>query len=441
MRRRALLCLLALLLGCGTRDTEPPVRIVLITLDTLRYDSLFPAPGRESDMPHTRALAEGSLVFRRHYSATSTTQPTHASLFTGLHPWQHGVHRNGAVLDAELETLAESMQARGFETAAVVSSFPLHHRFGFDQGFDRFEDHFSEGERRRWSEVEVPGARFYSMADEVTRKALAVLDQARGRKQFFWFHYFDPHHPYGDSPGGDALDLVELKNGLLRRDADALERVALARRYYDRDVRHMDAALGRLYARILERADDFETHILVVSDHGESFGEQNSLGHGERLTSEQIHVPLLLHSPRAGPGTSDAQVGSVDVAATLDTLSGGTNLQGPGRDLTRLEKGVEGTPPVVGMRRTFAKPKEDVRTDGQIVLVEGLRFYVVLANREYTGNATEVVANDEEPVGPGVRDRVGALFRSFEAELAASDPTEVLDPETRAALEALGYVR
>jgi arylsulfatase len=423
---------------------------VLITLDTLRFDSFEGGGALGVPMPRTRALAERGLVFRRAYAATSTTQPTHASLFTGLHPWQHGVPRNGMVLETDFETVTERARARGFATAAVVASFPVHRRFGFDQGFDRFEDDFTAGERRRWNEVEVPGPHFYSQADDITRRALAALDaleRAGAARQFLWFHYFDAHGPYGDAPGGGAngepITLAELKKALRAGEPGTRERIAAARRAYDRDVRHLDASLGTLYDRLLAEAATVETHIVIVSDHGESFGEAGSLGHGERLTSEQIRVPLVVVSPRTAgrAGTIDVAVGSIDVAATLDVLTGGEGLSGAGLDLTSDPAGWPAERPVVGMRRTFAEPFEDVRTDGSVVQLEGARFFVVSHGREYVGSEAGVSANDGEPVEPAASAQAMVLFEAFAAELDGRPQRELLDPEIRAALEALGYGR
>jgi arylsulfatase len=414
---------------------------VLITLDTLRYDRFEGGGPLGVPMPRTRALAERGRVFQRNYAATSTTQPTHASIFTGLHPWQHGVPRNGVVLADELETVVERMRARGFATAAVVSSFPVHRRFGFDQGFDRYEDTFTAGERRRWNKIEVPGERFYSQADSVTERAIAQLDELPGEKQFFWFHYFDAHQPYGDAPGADPITLVGLKRALRAGEPDAAELIARARRAYDHDIRYLDASLGSLFDRLQADGPRVETHIVIVSDHGESFGEAGSLGHGERLTTEQIRVPLVIVSPRVAPGTSEVAVGSVDVAATLDALAGGEGLPGAGIDLTSDPAGWPADRSVVGMRRTFAEPYEDVRTNGSIEIVHGVRFYRVRGGREYIGSDVEVFANDGAPISPALREQTAALFGVFAAELDESPSGELLDRETQQALEALGYAR
>ena len=112
---------LALLLAAACTPAKPAVeqRIVLITLDTLRADRLASA------MPRSLAFAEEGRIFERAYAATSTTQPTHASLFTGLHPWQHGVVRNGIVLAEDGAKMSKSL--RNFPDPNIVL-----HKYGAD---------------------------------------------------------------------------------------------------------------------------------------------------------------------------------------------------------------------------------------------------------------------------------------------------------------------
>lgn len=52
-----------------------------------------------------------------------------------------------------------------------------------------------------WEGHTLPSGRFFSRADTVTEHALEALDAARGPRQFFWFHSFDAHAPYGSSRG------------------------------------------------------------------------------------------------------------------------------------------------------------------------------------------------------------------------------------------------
>jgi len=427
-----------LLWACADASTER-VRVVLVTLDTLRHDSL------ERDMPALAEWARRGLVFEQFYASTSSTQPTHASMFTGRHPWQHGVSRNGVVLTEDADTLAERLSAAGFSTAAVVASFPLHRRFGFRQGFDSYVDEFTRTQQNKetWNDEPVEGSLFFSPAEDVNAAAFRALDAADGDQQFFWFHYFDPHAPYGDSRAGDSradevINLSDL-NGRARSGRPVAPLLARARALYDADVAHLDRALDELLERLEREAGDGETHVLVTSDHGESFGEDGSFGHGKRVSRPQVHVPTVLLSPRVRPGVTAEPAGSVDVFATVLALAGLPHDDAGGRDLS-TPASVE--PAALGMRRTFAEPTAELRIDGRLVPLTGQRFFFVDGGVLYLGDASGVFTeSDETDADPALLSSLPAVFAGFEAELAGRPVDELLDEETRRALEALGYTR
>jgi arylsulfatase A-like enzyme len=452
----------ALLLALGIagwlvqhRANRPGTRIVLITLDTLRYDAVFPPAGRSgqesereydreyeepSAMPLLRERAQAGTRFSRFYSTTSVTQPTHASLFTSLPPWEHGVTRNGQTLSAEHVTLAERLRDSGFQTHAVVASFPLSRRFGFGQGFDQYFEEFTMGQLETWNEFDVPGAKFFTLADRVTERAIRQISVATGDRQFFWFHYFDAHAPYGVTAGerfSEARLFAALEAGEATRD----ELLNRARRLYRLDVAYLDAALERLFARLDADSQQFETHIFVTSDHGESFGEAGSIGHGSRLTTAEIHVPAILISPRLAPGRRDDVSGAIDVAPTLLALAGLGTLANElgGRDLSRAE---ESPPGVWGMRRTSARKKvRERRLDGRFHELPNFWFYRVEPRGQiHRGNARRILKSRSAKEST-VAEELRHNFRAFERGLVGKTKPEELDPETKAGLEALGYVQ
>lgn len=423
--------------GCSDDATQRPTRLVLISLDTLRADRF------DADrMPALTAAAEGGLVFHHFHAATSVTLPTHVSMLSGLHPWQHGVLRNGVIVREDVTLLAERLHDAGFSTAAVVASFPLERRFRFDQGFDTYIDAFLQPSAKgTWNEEEVPDALFSSPADVIADDALRLIDEASGDQQFFFFHFFDPHAPYGDSRAAAGVTPLELGDVLskARNQSPGLEKIiARAERLYDDDVRFLDAALDRILTRLA--ADDrYETHVLITADHGESFGDDGSLGHGKRLSLPQVHVPFVLLSPRAQAGVRTDVAGSVDVTPTLMALAGlSPDDSLAGRDLL-------GPVPVdaraLGMRSVFDGAQRDIRTDGRALPVDALRFYLAREGSHVVGGET----GELDVVGEGVAEaaQIRRLFTDFAAEVRArmTEMVESADPETRAALEALGYTR
>jgi arylsulfatase A-like enzyme len=446
LRRLVPLLAVLALLSCGR---ERPVRVVLVTLDTLRYDALVGRAGAGSSMPHLLERSRGGALFERFYAATSVTQPSHASMLTALAPWEHGVTSNGQVLPEPVVTVAEVLREAGFATAAAVASFPVAGRFGFAQGFDVFSDDFTEHPvaDRRWEGHDVPGDRFYSLADTVTDRALGMLERADAAPpgdQFFWFHYFDAHDPYGAAGDGPRYSP--------RRVFHAVERgrnpEPLLRRFhaaYEEDVRFLDGQLERLLSRLDADADRFETHVVIASDHGESFGEGGAVAHGMRLTEEQIHVPLVILSSRVKPGVRSDVAGSVDVAATLLSLAGVASPGPPwtgARDLTAPAAAGRAAGGAVGMRRTFGRRRMvELRTDGtRHVLPEYLFYAVDAQGGVYRGNRDGL---EERPPGAGEEDarRVVERFAAFADRVARGPAPAPLDPEAERALRALGYVQ
>ena len=437
-----------LLPACGGAGGKK-VRIVVITIDTLRQECLNGDEQGNCAMPLTRAYADRGHRFAWGYSSTSTTQPSHATLFTGLHPWQHGVVRNGTVLVDSHRTLAEYLADAGFENHAVVSSFPVDSQFGFDQGFDTFDDDFDlDFGRQEWSGKEVDDHGFYSLAATINEKAFAALDAAEGRKQFFWFHYFDAHDPYGDTtfdqanPHAEAVDkgmTTKALRGLAQaRDERLQKAIAEAWRQYDVDVADMDVKLGELFERLDRDAEEYETHVLFTADHGESFGDDLSLGHGSRLTPQQVHVPLFIVSPLLEPKVRQDAAGAVDVFETVLALAGVESEQGTfGRDLVSTDAGS-----VFGMRRKHQGTKQDPRIDGTFERLATPRFYAVKDGVLYAGNSERVVRNTvpEAPVADEeLATKLKALFKTFETQLSSSATVEMLDAETQDALRSLGY--
>jgi len=425
----AALC--AAVLACA--EPPPEQRLVLITVDTLRADSLNPRR-----MPRTFAFAERGLRFERCYAASSATQPTHASLFTGQHPWEHGVGRNGVPLGPEHETVAERLRAQGFATAAVVASFALERRFGLDQGFDQYDQLFEHMlVRGDWRGEDVEGRRFYGLGPPVVDRAVAALEALPGPKQFLWLHVFDPHEPYGDAAGGDVAYPARIR---ALASAGELERGHLryARRLYNADVTALDGVLGAFLERLERDAPAVETHVVFTSDHGESFGEDGSFTHGYRVSPEQIHVPCVIVSPGLAPALRPDRAGSRDLAPTLLSLVGLDPAGFPGRDLTRPPPA--DLPEVVGMSGEYGETPE-LRTDGREVAATSPRYYAVVGDHLWAGDATTLREDDrddrplEGPRAAPLRDQ----FATFDEQRQRNEAPLLQDPTTEEALKALGY--
>jgi sulfatase-like protein len=160
---------------------------VLVTLDTLRADRVGVYGDPADTTPNLDRIArEGA--FARHASAhVPLTRASHATMLSGLLPWQHGIRDN--ISPGELPPsplLAEMLKAQGFATGAFVSSIVLAPQAGLGRGFDVFSDKMTA----------APGTPFLHTlqrrGEDTLKEALAWLEAGRGRERLFlWLHLYD----------------------------------------------------------------------------------------------------------------------------------------------------------------------------------------------------------------------------------------------------------
>src|SRR6202022_4469365 len=108
------LALLAAACGRAPLAVDPKTPIILISIDTLRSDHL-PAYGYgKVETPSLDALRADSILYQHAYSHCPLTLVSHASVFTGLLPADHGIRDNlGYVLNPKTKTIAEVLKSKG----------------------------------------------------------------------------------------------------------------------------------------------------------------------------------------------------------------------------------------------------------------------------------------------------------------------------------------
>jgi arylsulfatase A-like enzyme/Tfp pilus assembly protein PilF len=274
--------------------------VILITVDTLRADRLGCYGYAGAASPNIDALAAEGVRFRTCVAQAPLTLPSHCSILTGLQPTVHGVRDNvGYRLDASHETLAEILKGAGYRTAAFVGSYVLNAKFGLSQGFDRYGDvpiRDSPGGIINLNQLERRAA-------EVIDLGIAWLAAHRGPPFFLWIHLFDPHDPYAPPPPFDSR---------------------FKERPYDGEIAYVDREVGRLLAFLKESGLASRTLVVLVGDHGESFGEHQEYTHGYFIYDTTLLVPLIVRPPGGRPARSvvTGQVSTVDIAPTILELLG-----------------------------------------------------------------------------------------------------------------------
>jgi len=408
-----------------------PLNLLLITIDTTRQSRLSCYGYASETTPHLDALAADGVLFEDAVTPAPITLLSHASIMTGLFPYQHGVRNNGAyVLDDRFTTLAEILKERGYETAAVLGGFPLDHRFGLNQGFDHYDDEFPPALPGRASDsAQRP-------AGEVTRRTLAWLQQAGagvgGADQpfFLWVHYFDPHYPYEPPQPYDTQ---------------------FPGRLYDGELAYMDASIGELLQGLRSRGLTESTVILVAGDHGESLGDHRESTHALFVYESTQLVPFILRVPEASGLTGrswrgrrvEALVDLVDCLPTALHLLGTADADRPmvaGKSLIPV---VQGTDP--GRRWTYHEtlvPRLEFGWSDLRALRVGSWKYIQAPRTELYN-----LAKDPDELA-NLADKETKIAAALDASLAELLKLDVggetgrltMDQETIEKLRSLGYM-
>ena len=172
------------LASCGAPASQRS--LLLVVIDTLRYDHLGAYGYERETTPALDRLARDSVLVERAYAAAPWTRPSVASILTGRFPRTHGANTITSMIRDDVETLAQRLSASGFATAGAVSNLHLEPGNGFGRGFERYL--YSEARDQ-----------LYVSTESVTDQAIELLDGLAGDAPFFLFvHYFDPHYRYID---------------------------------------------------------------------------------------------------------------------------------------------------------------------------------------------------------------------------------------------------
>lgn len=313
----AVVCVLATILACRESPApEPPLNIILISLDTVRRDAVgvYRETGGPSPTPNLDLFAAECVRFDDVWAPTPFTLPSHMSIFTGLHPEIHGVDKSTEVLDPAIPTVAELAAAKGYSTLGLVSNIWMKGVFGFDRGFDHYEE-ISFG---------------LNYADRINGRLFELIDRndLDGGPLFLFLHYIDAHSdyhkggtnalPYYSSPEllaefgltpettafcdpdgncGTAFLTAANKTGRPIDGATIRQLFEL----YLAGVRALDENLGILFRGLQDRGLLENSLVIITSDHGEEFREHGRFVHAQPYV-ESLAVPLLVRFPGGADG-------------------------------------------------------------------------------------------------------------------------------------------
>ncbi|GAC1435877.1 MAG: sulfatase-like hydrolase/transferase [Thermoanaerobaculia bacterium] len=350
--------------------------ILLIVVDTLRYDATSFGDPRGGNTPFLAFLASRGVVFTNTYSTHDFTPPSHFSIMTGFSEgW-------GTRLDRQEFGVPFQLARAGYDTFATAgnqlvdpSTMPTLRGFKTFRGVHDIDAvtipilDLTEVDRRLRLFGCRPTNRNRAMIYYSADRLLTVfLDQIRkAREPYFGFvNLLDPHEPYAPDPNrypresdlppgfdGDVMARTlpaDLKNpGLIKATARreyVQQKIAqvrfpkllaidlpdanrqIYRHRYLAKVREVDEKLGQFFAVLEHEHRLANTVVIITSDHGEAFGEDDVITHmfGDNAAFEVTHhVPLLIVMPAGMGGKAariDRRVSIANIASSIYALAG-----------------------------------------------------------------------------------------------------------------------
>jgi hypothetical protein len=357
---------------------DRPPNILQVVIDCARAKSVSVGGGNPAARtPHLDALAQRGTVFRRAVAPANWTVPSHMSFFVGRYPFEHRV-RTFVRGEPPAETAAQALSRAGYRTALFTEMVHLISGYGLEAGFERKvsptvsqtdEERtmanalasrmgFLYGASVRHLIGEVPPfvvpLNAFNYPQEVAYKESVCgpylppafeqfLDSggSDGRPFYAFFNFVDGHEPYPEAeqsvysrigplarwyartPRFYLLSIEELKRVAPWPAIEAAYRVALEA---------ADRKLGMLLAALERRHELDRTMVVVLSDHGQSFGEGGNVYHGCGSTESVTRVPLVV-APPAGmslPPAVDPWVSLVELPGWFSAVAAGHVPFGPG---------------------------------------------------------------------------------------------------------------
>jgi arylsulfatase A-like enzyme len=344
-------------------EVLPPSRpnIVLITLDTTRYDVTPLDPKSSNSMPFLAKLAKQGINFESAYTTWDSTPPSHFSMMTGFYGG------NGAApLDTKETAVAYHLKKLGYQTFGVAANGNLSQKSNvYLSAFDRYVCLYDEmmaldpaAKAAAFKDIDAFLDQYYAPKDDFNRVMLyassaRVFDRFerelnRTKGPFFAFlNVIDAHDPYFPDPrqynaakeerrwnhAGFESDLrnrtsandPELQDPSTIKDpvrraavTEATKKawgrtwsttfdltddsLAIYKSRYRAEVRSLDTFLQRVFHAMEKRGVLDSTIVIITADHGESLGEDHLISHSFNNVGDReatLHVPLLIVFPRS----------------------------------------------------------------------------------------------------------------------------------------------
>lgn len=310
------------------RDPQPPASgrlpdVLMIFLEGYRPELIDLAIDGEPVAPRLAALAREGTRFEHAYVHTPWTLQSRDQLFRGrLDEDQHG------------RSLVDDLNERGYFVAHFSGQDDSYGNSAADLGFERARVFYDARQdlARRTSRSTMPASLQVSWKTLLahTLDFLEGYDREEG-PLFLFVNIVDTHFPYTHA----EIDAIVAPPELPRSEIGSANAERMFRAYAN-TAANVDRAIARLVEAWQARLGGEESVLVVLADHGESFYEGGTLGHGQSVASRESRIPLIVKG--VGGSWPEPLAISEIRSLLLDQLAGEPRPHGPERPPERSKK-------------------------------------------------------------------------------------------------------
>ena len=433
----AAVCLLAIvvLMSCGEKGKDGNVvagahPVIIIALDGLRADALG-SYGAMAKTPVFDALAAESVRFEWAFAQAPQSQPSLATLFSGLYPTTNGLRAPGDYMADEAQTLAEVLSMAGYSTAAFIEGLPGSSDYGLAQGFDSYQTIADPGiAAAEWMRVHANEnfllvlAGWSNLAIEQVSSLLEGTDRPEGMEQ-------------------RVAEVLASRTTDQPIDFDDKE-LEWARAWYAARIQVIDWLLGGFMNKVRSLGLDGRATLIVLGSNGFALQEHGDL-FSESLYTPVARVPIFIRFAAGSDVRSVSKVVEVvDLMPTILELTGQPIPAGlQGASVVPILEGA-GQPPYVAFGESPQSGGQRFVALGGMGMMsgiagEGAELFDVTADPLQLNDLSETEA-----------DKLAVMVRHLQAwekmvAVTSLDPElrteEDLDEDTLKQLKSLGYIQ
>lgn len=258
---------------------KKPLNVVIIGVDTLRYDAM-----NAKVMPTVYKFAQKAIQFNDHWSGGNCTGPGLFSLFYGIpaNYWRAVLARE--VAPVMIHQFLKAHYQMGIFTSAPLTFPPLHKTVFKEVGN---------------LQLDLPGANTVIRDEQITRAFHAFINDRSSAKPFFVFLFYDAVHNYCEA---DTPHQTPFQPAVVSCDRFSLTKYSDPVPYLNRyrnAAYFVDHEIAKVIVTLKQSGLLKNTVIIITSDHGEQFNDEGSglWEHSSAYTRYQLQVPMIVYWP------------------------------------------------------------------------------------------------------------------------------------------------